>query len=52
MPTRYLHLGFRVDDPSYMTFQRLSLVWSILRARHPLLAARTKMYTYDDIRFV
>lgn len=48
---RYLHLGFSAH-PKYVTFERLSLIWSILRARHPLLASRTKMYTYNDVRFV
>ncbi|KAF9270635.1 hypothetical protein L218DRAFT_889237 [Marasmius fiardii PR-910] len=47
----YLHLGFRA--PPHMTRRsRVSLVWAILRMRHPLLASGVKMAEYDDIKFV
>ena len=48
---RYLHLGFRAPE-HLMERSRVSLVWAILRVRHPLLAARVDMHDYDDVRFV
>lgn len=48
---RYLHLGFRASG--YLVRRsRVSLVWAILRVRHPLLASKIEMYDYNDIRFV
>ncbi|KAJ6621220.1 hypothetical protein B0H10DRAFT_2175488 [Mycena sp. CBHHK59/15] len=47
----YLHLGLR-SPPQVMRRSRVALVWSILRLRHPLLAARVQMHDYNDIRFV
>ncbi|KXN88807.1 hypothetical protein AN958_06676 [Leucoagaricus sp. SymC.cos] len=47
----YLHLGFSAS-PKRITHNMLLLVWSILRARHPLLSARIEMHAYDDVRFV
>jgi len=47
----YLHLGFRASG--YLVRRsRVSLVWAILRVRHPLLASKIEMYDYNDIRFV
>ncbi|KAF8807859.1 hypothetical protein BYT27DRAFT_7189949 [Phlegmacium glaucopus] len=47
----YLHLGFRA--PSHLIgSSRISLVWAIMRVRHPLLASKVKMNSYDDVRFV
>jgi len=47
----YLHLGFRA--PSRLVEQgRVSLVWAIMRLRHPLLASKVKMNDYDDVRFM
>lgn len=31
---------------------RVSLVWAIMRLRHPLLASKVEMHDYEDIRFV
>ncbi|PPQ78049.1 hypothetical protein CVT25_015594 [Psilocybe cyanescens] len=46
----YLHLGCRA--PSYLIERRrVSLVWAIMRVRHPLLASKVKMANYDDIVF-
>ncbi|KAJ7446506.1 hypothetical protein B0H11DRAFT_2085053 [Mycena galericulata] len=47
----YLHLGFR-SLPAIMTRRRVSLVWTMLRLRHPLLASKVEMHDYDDIKFV
>lgn len=48
---RYLHLGFRA--PSHLVEQsRVSLVWAIMRLRHPILASKVKMNDYDDVRFM
>ncbi|KAJ7631066.1 hypothetical protein FB45DRAFT_747482 [Roridomyces roridus] len=47
----YLHLGFRAP-PEIMRRNRVSLVWAILRLKHPLLASRVEMHSYKDIRFV
>ncbi|KAJ7706029.1 hypothetical protein B0H17DRAFT_919835 [Mycena rosella] len=47
----YLHLGFR-SPPGIMRRNRVCLVWTILRLRHPLLASKVEMRDYDDIRFV
>ncbi|KAJ6604797.1 hypothetical protein DFH09DRAFT_322316 [Mycena vulgaris] len=47
----YLHLGFR-SPPGIMSRSRVSLVWTMLRLRHPLLASKVEMHDYDDIRFV
>ncbi|KAF5352707.1 hypothetical protein D9756_005938 [Leucocoprinus leucothites] len=47
----YLHLGFNAC-PKLVAHSRMSLIWSILRVRHPLLAARVEMNAYADIRFV
>ncbi|KAJ7492479.1 hypothetical protein FB451DRAFT_1336381 [Mycena latifolia] len=47
----YLHLGFR-SPPGIMGRSRVSLVWAILRLRHPLLASKVEMHDYNDIRFV
>ncbi|KIY73467.1 hypothetical protein CYLTODRAFT_216536 [Cylindrobasidium torrendii FP15055 ss-10] len=46
----YLHLG--LTAPSHLlAWSRVSLVWAILRLRHPLLAARVNIMDYDVIRF-
>ena len=48
---RYLHLGFRA--PSHLVERsHVSLVWAIMRVRHPLLASKVKMNEYDDVRFM
>lgn len=48
---RYLHLGFKAPT-HVMERERVSVVWAILRQRHPLLAATVEMRDYDDVRFV
>ncbi|KAJ7149075.1 hypothetical protein C8R43DRAFT_1008050 [Mycena crocata] len=47
----YLHLGFH-SPPGIMKWSRVSLVWTILRVRHLLLASKVQIHDYDDIRFV
>ncbi|KAJ7597467.1 hypothetical protein C8J56DRAFT_320793 [Mycena floridula] len=47
----YLHLGLQAP-PHVMERSRVTLVWAILRARHPLLASTVEMNDYNDIRFV
>ena len=48
---RYLHLGFHA--PSHLVERsHVSLVWAIMRVRHPLLASKVKMNEYDDVRFM
>ncbi|KAJ7293723.1 hypothetical protein C8J57DRAFT_35901 [Mycena rebaudengoi] len=47
----YLHLGFRAP-PEIMSRDRVCLVWTILRLRHPLLASKVEMHDYDEINFV
>ncbi|KAG7099636.1 hypothetical protein E1B28_001462 [Marasmius oreades] len=47
----YLHLGFRAL-PHIARRSRVSLVWAILRMRHPLLASGVKMTDYNDVKFV
>lgn len=48
---RYLHLGFR--SPTHLVERgRVSLVWAIMRLRHPLLASKVNMNDYDDVRFM
>ncbi|KAF8913145.1 hypothetical protein CPB84DRAFT_1812064 [Gymnopilus junonius] len=47
----YLHLGCRA--PSHLVERpRVSVVWAILRVRHPLLASRVRMNDYNDITFL
>ncbi|KAG6841775.1 hypothetical protein C0991_007104 [Blastosporella zonata] len=48
---RYLHLGCHAP-PHLLERERIRLVWAILRIRHPLLASKVEMHSYDDIRFV
>lgn len=48
---RYLHLGCRAPT-RLVNRERVRLVWTILRLRHPLLASTVKMHNYDDVRFV
>ncbi|PPQ99567.1 hypothetical protein CVT24_005355 [Panaeolus cyanescens] len=46
----YLHLGCNV--PLHLVeHRRVSVVWAIMRVRHPLLASHVKMVDYNDIRF-
>ncbi|KAG6837666.1 hypothetical protein H0H93_004942 [Arthromyces matolae] len=47
----YLHLGFHAPSGN-LDRERIRLVWAILRIRHPLLASKIEMHSYDDIRFV
>ncbi|KAI9512519.1 hypothetical protein F5148DRAFT_973486 [Russula earlei] len=47
----YLHLGFK-GPKRLVHLPRVRAVWAILRMRHPLLASRVVMRTYDDVRFV
>ncbi|KAI3622817.1 hypothetical protein WG66_015716 [Moniliophthora roreri] len=47
----YLHLGFHAPE-HIARRSRVSLVWAILRLRHPLLASAVSMKNYDDIKFV
>ncbi|KAG1757180.1 hypothetical protein EDB19DRAFT_1656229 [Suillus lakei] len=47
----YLHLGF-VAPEHVVRRARVSMVWAILRIRHPLLASKVVMHGYDDVRFV
>ncbi|KAJ8084481.1 hypothetical protein PM082_003251 [Marasmius tenuissimus] len=47
----YLHLGFRAS-PDVVRQSKVSLVWAILRLRHPLLASSVRMNDYDDVSFV
>ncbi|GLB35870.1 hypothetical protein LshimejAT787_0301580 [Lyophyllum shimeji] len=47
----YLHLG--LTAPAHiLERERIRLVWAILRIRHPLLASKVDMHSYDDVRFV
>ncbi|KDR85482.1 hypothetical protein GALMADRAFT_218579 [Galerina marginata CBS 339.88] len=47
----YLHLGCRA--PAHLVErQRVSLVWAIMRMKHPLLASKVQMNSYEDIVFV
>jgi hypothetical protein len=48
---RYLHLGFKAPK-SRMLRRRVRAVWAILRMRHPLLASKVVMRSYEDVRFV
>ena len=48
---RYLHLGFRAQI-HLVEQSRVSLLWAIMRLRHPLLASKVKMNDYEDIRFL
>ncbi|KIM47643.1 hypothetical protein M413DRAFT_439312 [Hebeloma cylindrosporum] len=46
----YLHLGCRA--PTHLVERRrVSIVWAIMRVRHPLLASQIEMHNYEDIRF-
>ncbi|KAH9982830.1 hypothetical protein BGW80DRAFT_1160926, partial [Lactifluus volemus] len=47
----YLHLGFKAPK-SRMLRRRVRAVWAILRMRHPLLASKVVMRSYEDVRFV
>ncbi|KAG6814136.1 hypothetical protein H0H92_002131 [Tricholoma furcatifolium] len=47
----YLHLGCYAP-PHLVGRERVRLVWALLRIRHPLLASKIEMHSYDDIRFV
>ncbi|KAF5311947.1 hypothetical protein D9619_002801 [Psilocybe cf. subviscida] len=47
----YLHLGCRAP-PRFMERRRVALVWAIMRVRHPLLASKVRMNSYEDISFV
>ncbi|EIW87020.1 hypothetical protein CONPUDRAFT_116008 [Coniophora puteana RWD-64-598 SS2] len=47
----YLHIGFNAPD-RFLDPSRVCAVWAILRLRHPALASRVHMHSYDDIRFV
>ncbi|KDR73381.1 hypothetical protein GALMADRAFT_72818 [Galerina marginata CBS 339.88] len=47
----YLHLGCHAP-PHLVEHQRVSLVWAIMRIRHPLIASTVKMNSYEDIAFV
>ncbi|KAG6890003.1 hypothetical protein C0995_012963 [Termitomyces sp. Mi166 len=46
----YLHLGCHAPR-HILKRERVRLVWAILRIRHPLLASKIEMYSYDDVRF-
>ncbi|KAF8167602.1 hypothetical protein B0H34DRAFT_645497 [Crassisporium funariophilum] len=46
----YLHLGCHVPE-RFVERHRVSVVWAIMRLRHPLLASKVIMYDYEDIRF-
>ncbi|KAF8956058.1 hypothetical protein BDZ97DRAFT_1672230 [Flammula alnicola] len=46
----YLHLGCRAP-PHLVEHRRVALVWAIMRIRHPLLASKVKMTTYEDVSF-
>lgn len=50
-PRRYLHLGFAAPAPLVRP-ARVAAVWTLLRLRHPLLAAAVEMHAYDDVRYV
>ncbi|KAH9982832.1 hypothetical protein BGW80DRAFT_1160922 [Lactifluus volemus] len=47
----YLHLGFKAPK-SRILRRRVRAVWAILRMRHPLLASKVVMRSYEDVRFV
>ncbi|THH04131.1 hypothetical protein EW146_g10256, partial [Bondarzewia mesenterica] len=47
----YLHLGFKAPE-RLVSRARVRAVWAVLRMRHPLLASRTAMRSYEDVRFV
>jgi len=47
---RYLHLGCLASE-SLVDRTRVSLAWTIMRLRHPLLASKVIMNDYHDIRF-
>ncbi|KAF9041766.1 hypothetical protein BDZ89DRAFT_1109706 [Hymenopellis radicata] len=47
----YLHLGFTAP-PRLTSRSRVSLVWALLRLRHPILASHVIMHNYKDIRFL
>lgn len=47
----YLHLG--CNAPAHiLELERIRLVWAILRIRHPLLASKVDMHSYNDVKFV
>ena len=48
---RYLHLGCNAP-PRLFDFERVRIIWALLRLRHPLLASKVEMHSYTDIRFV
>jgi hypothetical protein len=48
---RYLHLGFKAPKSRTLR-RRVRAVWAILRMRHPLLASKVVMRSYEDVRFV
>lgn len=48
---RYLHLGFKAP-PHLMRQEWVTLVWSILRMKHPLLASKVEMHSYEEVHFV